>query len=109
MRFLHGIVSKHGEEGSSVPGVLKTCFSLARDCVLFTSSIHGSVAAMSNDEDHAVFKDTTNEDVRLENLGYEQGEFLTKMAGSTLILRVLMMPSRTQAIVRLAGYDRVQL
>lgn len=38
---------------------------------------------MSNDEDHAVFKDTTNEDVRLENLGYEQGESLTIMADST--------------------------
>lgn len=29
---------------------------------------------MSKDEDKAVFSDATNEDVRLENLGYEQGK-----------------------------------
>jgi hypothetical protein len=29
---------------------------------------------MSKEEDNAVFEGTTNEDVRLENLGYEQGE-----------------------------------
>jgi hypothetical protein len=31
-------------------------------------------AIMSKEEDNAVFEATTNEDVRLENLGYEQGE-----------------------------------
>lgn len=30
---------------------------------------------MSIEGDNAVFKGTTSEDVRLENLGYEQGEF----------------------------------
>lgn len=29
---------------------------------------------MSNEEEIQVFKGTTSEDVRLENLGYEQGE-----------------------------------
>lgn len=34
------------------------------------------MAAMSKeDENSQVFKGTTTEDVRLENLGYEQGEF----------------------------------
>lgn len=30
---------------------------------------------MSKEDDNAVFKGTTSEDVRLENLGYEQGMF----------------------------------
>lgn len=34
---------------------------------------------MSKEEDNAVFQDATNEDVRLENLGYEQGEFNGKI------------------------------
>jgi len=29
---------------------------------------------MSKEVDNAVFQDATNEDARLENLGYEQGE-----------------------------------
>lgn len=43
--------------------------------LLHTGIEKASVATMSNeDENDQVFKGTTTEDVRLENLGYEQGK-----------------------------------
>jgi hypothetical protein len=37
---------------------------------------------MSNEDGTQVFKGTTSEDVRLENLGYEQGESVLKRRDS---------------------------
>lgn len=51
---------------------------------------------MSKEEDNAVFQDATNEDVRLENLGYEQGESSWKKSGPGL---ELTFASRAQAVI----------
>lgn len=59
---------------------------------------------MSNESKDAVFKGTLSEDVRLENLGYEQGMRSSSQHVDTSLADIA---SRTQAIFWPAGYDWV--
>lgn len=74
----------HGDGGTrSDPSDGFICFSPARHRISSSAilDVRRFVAIMSKEEDNAVFQDATNEDVRLENLGYEQGESTWKRSG----------------------------
>jgi hypothetical protein len=59
--------------------------------------------AVIEEDNKQVFQSTAGEDVRLENLGYEQGAKAVP-SGWTILTQ-----SRAQADLWLAGYDRFQL
>lgn len=80
-----GASGKHGDGGArSDPSHGFICVSPARHRISPSTvlDVRRFVAIMLKEEDNAVFQDATNEDVRLENLGYEQGESNWKIIGS---------------------------
>jgi hypothetical protein len=82
------------------------CFSSACHCF---SSIRNldreEFAIMSKEEDNAVFQDATNEDVRLENLGYEQGEFEWGTIGPASRLTLLQELKRSFGLLSMIGFS----